>query len=794
MQKKIDERTNILETFTLSEALRLAKKQTKEGSTEEARLIYKDILDKFPKNKRAFNELNKLAHKQVENLKELKEPPITQLQEFIELFNQGQFKQTIDKIKPLLHHFPASAILRNIKGAAERGMGNIDAAIEAYKNAIEIKPDYPDAYNNLGVALKEKFQLKEAVSAYNSALSIKPDYPDALNNLGNALKEQGQLEAAIKSYHSAIEFKPDFAEAYNNLGLAFIDLGNIDKAISCYGRAIDIKPNYHEAYTHLGDAFVTQAKNEQAINAYITAINMHAGDVYALHKMSNLLRYIRFTSYNPVLDDAFITILAKQTIATPSEIAKSAISLLKHKPELAQIFKANFLRNLGTSFDETITALSNSQLLIDLMKVCPLPNLELERLFCTIRRHILLNFASIPSTTNLLKFQSALALQCYTNEYIYDCTCEETTALRDLEIITSDMIKRGKDFDHRALLCLASYRPLKEYSWHEAIPASPVTQAVVNRQVIEPLEERKLKLQIDALGNITERVSQNVRNQYEENPYPRWINLGLPIDPIDLSKLVEVLQLRLSNLDTINTQNPKILVAGCGTGKHSIQTAMRFKNSKVLAVDMSLSSLAYAKRKTNELNINNLVYKQADILNLKNLNREFDIIECAGVLHHMADPMLGWRVLVDCLKTGGLMRIALYSKLARQSVIEYRASTAGIVSHTKEQMLKIRSEIISSKNTASEQIKTWNDFYSTSELRDLLFHVQEHQFTLPQIQKWLDKLGLDFCGFEAPHIVDQFRSVFPEQGANYDLNMWHNYEEQNPNTFIGMYQFWVQKA
>ena len=113
-------------------------------------------------------------------------------------------------------------------------------------------------------------------------------------------------------------------------------------------------------------------------------------------------------------------------------------------------------------------------------------------------------------------------------------------------------------------------------------------------------------------------------------------------------------------------------MAGCGTGQHSISTALRFANSEVLAVDLSLSSLAYAKRKTQELGIANISYMQADILDLNKLDEKFDLIECAGVLHHMDDPMAGWKILKNCLKDSGLMKIALYSELARLDIIKMR--------------------------------------------------------------------------------------------------------------------------
>ncbi|MDA9061736.1 sulfotransferase, partial [Planktomarina temperata] len=80
-----------------------------------------------------------------------------------------------------------------------------------------IKRDYAEAYNNMGVTLKEQGKLEEAIEAYNKALAIKPDYAEAYNNMGNALKEQGKLEEAIKAYNKALVIKPDYAEAHRHL-------------------------------------------------------------------------------------------------------------------------------------------------------------------------------------------------------------------------------------------------------------------------------------------------------------------------------------------------------------------------------------------------------------------------------------------------------------------------------------------------------------------------------------------------------------------------------------------------
>ena len=86
-----------------------------------------------------------------------------------------------------------------------------------------------------------------------------------------------------------------------------------------------------------------------------------------------------------------------------------------------------------------------------------------------------------------------------------------------------------------------------------------------------------------------------------------------------------------------------------------------------------------------------------------------------------------------------------------------------------------------------------SDFYSMSTFRDLLFHVQEHRFTIPQIEVSLTQLGLAFCGFEHPTIVQKFQSRNPTENALYDLEKWDNFEKEKPRIFASMYQFWCQK-
>jgi SAM-dependent methyltransferase len=303
---------------------------------------------------------------------------------------------------------------------------------------------------------------------------------------------------------------------------------------------------------------------------------------------------------------------------------------------------------------------------------------------------------------------------------------------------------------------------------------------VFTRQVTEPNQEASLKTVLPALDEITDEVSFKVKEQYEAHPYPRWVNLGLSLKPAPIFKVVDEVKLKLFDQKIKEVEFPNILVAGCGTGQNSIETAARFKGSKVLAIDLSMSSLSYAKRKTEEFGIQNIDYMQADILGLGKLDRQFDIVESAGVLHHMDDPVAGWRVLTDCLKPGGLMRIGLYSELARQHIVEIRQeiSEAGIGS-SDEEMKSFRANVINSDQDHHRKISNSHDFYSLSTLRDLLFHIQEHRFTVSQIQDCLSELGLKFCGFET-EIISQFKLTNAKGDDLYDLDKWQDYERANP--------------
>ena len=319
---------------------------------------------------------------------------------------------------------------------------------------------------------------------------------------------------------------------------------------------------------------------------------------------------------------------------------------------------------------------------------------------------------------------------------------------------------------------------------------SAAFRPIIREQLEHRMRERAIALDIPSLTPIDDRVSRAVRNQYEENPYPRWATVQFP-----KPETFEVLARRLRPAAEIRVRPRPVpmIVAGCGTGHLPILYALLQPDSEILAVDLSLASLAYAARMTAQFGISNIAYAQADILELGSLGRRFAIVECSGVLHHLDNPMAGWRVLVDLMEPDGLMKISLYSQTARRSIQAARELVRSLDLPPSPEGLRRCRRVIAAlpEGHLARKVITYGDFYVLDGCRDMLMNVQEHQFTLPRIEKCLEELDLQFLGMECkPAVRSQFNAMFPQRDANTSLSAWHQFEEAQPDTFLGMYAFW----
>jgi len=242
----------------------------------------------------------------------------------------------------------------------------------------------------------------------------------------------------------------------------------------------------------------------------------------------------------------------------------------------------------------------------------------------------------------------------------------------------------------------------------------------------------------------------------------------------------------------------RMLVAGCGTVQAACIAYMN-PDDAVTGIDLSETSLAHERFLQERHRLENLRLFKGDLLEVASLGTGFDVILCTGVLHHMADPLKGWKALVDVLEPGGLMYIALYSRFGRHHVNACRQEIAerGLAAGTADDIRRYRRELITRHGAdriwlREEHFPFGRDFFSQSNCRDLLFHVNEHQFTIPELKACLATLGLRFQGFVPPALPPN--RLWPRYPAPADIDAWWRLEQANPEMFSHAYEFWCRKA
>jgi hypothetical protein len=171
------------------------------------------------------------------------------------------------------------------------------------------------------------------------------------------------------------------------------------------------------------------------------------------------------------------------------------------------------------------------------------------------------------------------------------------------------------------------------------------------------------------------------------------------------------------------------------------------------------------------------------------------LIEAVGVLHRLGDPWEAWKILLSLLRPGGVMRIGLYSALGRRKIAQAQDFVrTGNYQPDLEGIRACRRNLLrSSADSPMRQVIDFSGFYTTSQCRNLLF--EERHVTLPEIASFLNENRLAFLGFDAPpRIIRRYAQECAQEGAMSDLSSWHQFETNNPDSFAGLYDFWLQKT
>ena len=196
---------------------------------------------------------------------------------------QGELEKVIDHYDKAIELNPQFAEAYYNRGNAKRVSDDHQGAITNYNKAIELNPQDAEAYNNRGNAKADSGNHQQAIADYDKAIELNPQDAKAYHNRGKAKRVSGHYQEAITDYNKAIELNPQFAGAYSNRGVAKWDSRDYQGAVADFDKAIELNPQYAGAYNNRGIAKRASGDYLGAIADYNKAIELDPQDAGAYY-------------------------------------------------------------------------------------------------------------------------------------------------------------------------------------------------------------------------------------------------------------------------------------------------------------------------------------------------------------------------------------------------------------------------------------------------------------------------------------------------------------------------------
>lgn len=724
-------------------------------------------------------------------------------------FNAARWVEASEQARLALILVPGDARALNLLGSATMENGHPEEAISLFRRAVAAEPKSPFLRFNLGEAYRRTQAYALAVPCFQQAVARKPDFSEAIALAGESLLMVGRQVEAERYLQKALKLAPQLPSALHGLGVLELRRCAPAAAVPHFRKALAaIQPGHSlgpSLLANLGRAYLQIGEGVAGFEALSLAIEARPDEP---ELWSLLAASLRNTKVAPQ-DEHFrciLTAMFDRNTINPRDLATAALACLAQDQAIARLLDGiegtpDDLQSLLWDNSGVAAQLLGDPLCRRLLSTAPVPSVPVELLLVQLRSDMLALAEDSAAAADADEFELAICLahQSFLNEYVHYVSPDEEVRLERLigALDRDDLGDRSQDAMGVAIV--ASYRALCDTPLAKRLYEKPWPElaAVLREQLHEPRAEAAIRAQLAVLKPPSDATSLAVREQYEESPYPRWTRSGVG-RPIQFGSAVARALPHLAQKDLPSVSNPRILIAGCGTGLEMMRVVNSYKGASVLAIDLSATSLAYAARKAGDYSVSDVAFMQADILDLTLLDETFDLIESFGVLHHMADPSAGLEVLSGLLKPRGLLSIGLYSEIARQPIVEarahidregYPANLDGIRLLRRDLMLRKKPELEAVMSPAS-------DFWTTSDCRDLLFHVNEHRFTLPQISDMLRAAELAFLGVEFGNETDRtrFLSALDSPMAVQDANALHRYEVEHPEVFGDTYRVWARRC
>lgn len=644
--------------------------------------------------------------------------------------------------------------------------GELARAEELARQAIALDFHFENYHLTLAQAQLGRGDVAGAKASCGAALGLNTAHVDTYALLAKVFMAEQDAESARAVLYQGLTYEAENPELLFTLGYVEMERGDITATMAALGKALDLRPD------------------DQRIRL-----------IY-----SRALRRYKLKQPDPALLDRVLPLLGAPGIS-PRDLAGVVENALRFDIGIRTLKKAAEVppeKLAAFMFSPAFPALGENRTLLAWLRHGIVGLAVLESIFTALRRGALWLVIGKPLALEPHEvWLEALAQRNFHADYLDPETAEERDRLALLDQQITAAIAAGSLPPPGHLAIYACYRPLYRRPDAAALAALRWPAALRDlrrRQLDEPLRELAIAEALPALTPIEDATSRHVREMYEESPFPRWSQPLLGADAT-MGQVVRS-SLPRQRLPDITVAAPQVLVAGCGTGLHAILAATNYRDAQVLALDLSRASLAYGKRKAEELGFSNISFAQADILQVGALPQRFDLIESFGVLHHLRDPAAGLAQLAKLLKPGGYMMLGLYSEVGRRDVVAARHL---IAEHgyrdTPDDIRRFRADLPRLDAALEARLRRSSAFLSLPDFRDLVFHRQEHRYFPEQLGPLVANAGLRFLGFElseAAHLR-AYCAAYPDDPQAVNLAHWAEFERQNPDLFANCFRFWVDK-
>lgn len=331
---------------TIKQVLDAADQAATAGDVARAVALYRQILTKAPKHSKAKKALARLEKQGGTGGRAMTQADANAL---VQVLNSGDFAAAQKVARDMAAAFPNEPFVYNILGYACGMVGDQKAAIEAFKWAIKLNPNFVEAMSNYGSYLVQIDRPSDALPVLQKAISKKPDYAEAHHNLGVAYFAMGQSDAALQHYDLALKYTPKYANALNSRGSLKSSRHDRVGAEADFRAALAIAPKDAGALANLAGVLAADGKSAESVELLEKALAIDPKNTETLLQLAIILNE---SGQSDQAIQAFERVLAVDpTHAQALRMMLDLVPLADREPLIAQmetLFQADQAANIET--------------------------------------------------------------------------------------------------------------------------------------------------------------------------------------------------------------------------------------------------------------------------------------------------------------------------------------------------------------------------------------------------------------------------------------------------------------